>query len=144
MLIRRLASWPRVILLLGPIACVPVHPGPASLSPTSDGPAADRLVRDWNVITRAEIEPTEMLSAYDVVAYRRRPWLVTRGMQPPAEWRSVAPLVYLEGAPYGSCETLKSIAANTVDELRFLDALEATTRFGTGHAAGAILVTLRR
>src|SRR5215831_20036150 len=29
-------------------------------------------------------------------------------------------------------------------ELRFLDALDATTRFGSGYRSGAILVTLRR
>jgi hypothetical protein len=36
------------------------------------------------------------------------------------------------------------LEANVIEEMRFLDKREATTRFGTDHAEGAILVTTRR
>jgi hypothetical protein len=85
-----------------------------------------------------------MLSAYDVVATVRRQWLTGRGAVIVADGRPKGPLVYVEGVAIGSCETLKDFAAVNVEELRFLDAVKATTRFGTGHPAGAILVTLRR
>jgi len=143
-LIRR---WPprlQVLLVIASSGCAGVRPGQASLSPTSDALVADRPARaDRNVITRAEIVPIEMLSAYDVVTTLRRQWLFGRGALTAADGRSEAPRVYVESVLVGSCEALKDIAASAVDELRFLDTREAITRFGTGHT-GAILLTLRR
>jgi hypothetical protein len=103
-----------------------------------------RGLHDRNVITRAEIGPVEHLSAYEVVTTLRRQWLSGHGALAANDGMPEAPRVYVEGIRVGSCEMLKGIAASTVNELRFLDAREATTRFGTGHTAGAILVALRR
>ena len=107
-------------------------------------PEDHRARTDRNVITRAEIGPVEQLSAYEVVTTLRRQWLFGRGALAANDGLPEAPRVYVEGVRVGTCEVLKGIAASTVNELRFLDARDATTRFGTGHTAGAILVTLRR
>ena len=140
MLSSRLTLTSQLFLLLACTACAAVQPSPASLSPTSADSAADRRAHgDWNVVTSADILP-EMKSAYDVLTNRRPRWLHARGMLPSDE----GPLVYLEGVRYGGCEMLKSIEASTIAELRFLDARDATTRFGSGHTSGIILVTLRR
>jgi hypothetical protein len=139
------ASWRHVLLiLLASAACATVQPNSESLSPTRADSAPDRrLGADRNVITRSEILPA-MLSAYDVVQYRRPRWLLGRGTVPSDEGKPETPLVYLEGVRYGTLEALKSINALEVAELRFLDARDATTRLGSGHTTGVILVTLRR
>ena len=49
----------------------------------------------------------------------------------------------MEEAPFGNVNDLRSMDAAEIDELRFLGAADATTRFGTGYPAGAILVFLR-
>jgi hypothetical protein len=141
----RWAKWCQMVLfLLASAACATVQPNPASASPRYAESSADRRTSgDRNVITRAEILPA-MLSAYDVVQYRRPRWLLGRGTLPSDEGQPEAPLVYLEGVKYGNLETLRSINALEVAELRFLDARDATTRFGSGHTNGVIVVTLRR
>jgi hypothetical protein len=140
MRISRLTPRPRWLLLVASSACASIQP---SQAPPSDVFVADRPVRaDRNVITSAEIVPV-MHSAYDVVLNRRPQWLHARGMLPSDEGRPELPLVYLEDIRYGDCSALESIEARAIAELRFLDAREATMRFGAGHGAGAILVTLR-
>ena len=51
--------------------------------------------------------------------------------------------VYLDGFRYGGIESLRSISASDVAEVRWLSSMDATTRFGTGNTAGAIAVTSR-
>ena len=134
-----------VLLLLASAACAAVHPVPTKLSPEFVAATGTPHARnDANVITRAEIMRGEMPSAYDVILYARRQWVRGRGVMTLGEWRADAPIVYLENVRYGTCETLKDIRSDDVAEMRFVDAQDATTRFGTGHTAGVILVTLRR
>jgi len=90
-----------------------------------------------------EIHP-EMRSAYDIVAFRRPEWLVGHGMHQLVVGRIETPTVYLDGVRYGNCEALKTIGAMDVGEVRYLDGLDATTRFGSGNRSGAILVSTRR
>jgi hypothetical protein len=58
--------------------------------------------------------------------------------------RIETPTVYVDGVRYGDCEALKTIQAIDVGELRYLNGIDATTRFGTGNGSGAILVLLRQ
>jgi hypothetical protein len=96
-----------------------------------------------NVITRAEIRE-DMESAYDVIMHRSPQWLMPGGSVRSDNGRPECPMVYVDGIRYGSCESLKSIQAVEVRQLRFLNANDATTLFGSGHGNGAILVTIRR
>jgi hypothetical protein len=48
---------------------------------------------------------------------------------------------YLNSSPLGDVNTLRSVQAASVKEVQFLNAADATTRFGTGHDSGVILVT---
>jgi hypothetical protein len=51
------------------------------------------------------------------------------------------PAVYVDGLPLvRGLAGLADVRAATVHEIRFLSAPEATTRFGTGHEGGAILI----
>ena len=56
---------------------------------------------------------------------------------------SSPPRVVLDGVPWGEVGDLRSLPSSDVRLLEFLDASDATTRFGTGYAGGAILVSTR-
>jgi hypothetical protein len=46
----------------------------------------------------------------------------------------------MEGVNRGGVDQLRLLDATTVAEMRHLNSADATTRFGTGHTWGAILV----
>lgn len=102
-------------------------------------------------ISRAEIE-AEMVrfsTTYDLIRVLRPGMLVTRDVI--RESRSPVTIpqagrgmrVYLDGVPHGGVETLTMIPASSVASVRWLSGVDATIRYGTGNAAGAIVVTTR-
>jgi len=99
--------------------------------------------RDADRITFAEIETLQVATAFEVVQQLRPEFLRTRG---PASVTSAAPVeavVYLDGVRQGGPEALRRIRKQTLREIQYLDSREATTQFGTGHRAGAIMVVTR-
>jgi len=91
--------------------------------------SADRIVA-------AELEAVPQLSAYEAIQRLRPRWLVTRsgGM----------PQVHVNGnIQMGGVEALRTVRAADIQEIRYLNAADATTRFGTNYVSGAILVTTR-
>lgn len=120
------------------MACVLV-PLVAACATTGEG----RGQYDRHRITETELlgleERTPLLSAVQ----RLRPtWLQGRGPTriQGAEDRVV---VYVANQRAGGAEVLARWTTAEVRELEFLDAINATQRFGTGHGAGAILIVLR-
>jgi len=93
--------------------------------------------RNSNLISAEEIAGASGGSAYELVRQLRPSWTVTRG-------GNTEPIAYVDGIRFGSLEDLRNVAVEQVREIRYLDSREATTRFGTGHTAGAIEVTTRR
>jgi hypothetical protein len=99
-----------------------------------------------NVIRAADIARTGASNLYDAVLQLRPQWFSF------ARLRATTPsdlggepaklMIYLEGASYGDIEALKRLAVAGVQEVRFYDALAATNRFGTGHSAGVIAVSM--
>lgn len=51
--------------------------------------------------------------------------------------------VYVDGSRLGGVEALSLIQAQSIVEIRFLSAAEATIKFGTGNSAGTIDITTR-
>lgn len=94
--------------------------------------------RDPNLITAAELADYSNLTCYDVIQRLRPRWLQRRGSDQ-------NPVVYQDGSRVGEAEgVLSGMPVNEVESLRYLDASNATTRYGTGHGAGAIEITTRR
>ena len=125
-------------LTLGSIACVATE---GSSSEIADGGVAATGPRvNRNLVTRSEIRPAEMRSAYDVVTHLRPHWLFRHGVSGHEE----GPLVLVGEVWFGTAASLRDISAETIEEIRYLDARDATTRFGSGHTTGVIVVTLRR
>jgi len=102
------------------------------------GPSGSR-----DVISAAELETVHNLDALLAIERLRPSWLMTRGPVSIQNQASAGIKVYLNGSPQGGVEALTFIRANALGEMRFLSSREATTRFGTGHPDGAILLFSR-
>jgi len=78
----------------------------------------------------------------DAIRRLRPDWLRVRGATSTASGASI--VVYVDGIRVGGTEALGSMSIEGVVELRRLSPTDATTRWGTGHSAGAIEVIRRR
>ena len=95
-----------------------------------------------NRIVRAELEGTSFSSVMDAVRRLRSTWLRPRGQTATGE-RSVM-FVYIDNVRSGDLTRLESIPIDRVDAVVYLSPPDATMRFGTNHALGAIEVIMRR
>ena len=114
-------------------------PAPAdSTARTAPAAPAPRVRRTPDLITAAEIDGTTASDALDLVQRLRPQWLRARAASPGDEV-----VVYVNGGRLGSVSELRSMKAESIREMRFIRSEEAVARFGTGHSAGVILVTMR-
>ncbi|HEX6927347.1 MAG TPA: hypothetical protein VF167_18115 [Longimicrobiaceae bacterium] len=90
-----------------------------------------------DVVTHSELVASGRANLLDYVRLHRPSWLRTRAVTGEV-------VVYLDGIRMGGPEALQEIRPEMVAEVRHLDAREATTRWGTGHTEGAILVVTGR
>lgn len=89
-------------------------------------------------IVADELATVSQLDLYGAIQRLRPAWLRpgTRGQLPE---------VIVDGSPQaGGAEGLRSFRAGDVGQVEYMSASDATTRYGTGYTAGAILVTTRR
>lgn len=114
---------------------------PAGLS-AQDPPKLPKPTKNPDLITRQEIEALpEARTAFEVVTRLRPTWLNTRQgsiTQPPGEV-----VVYVNDVRRGGPAALREVDRLQLGEIRRLRGVDATTRFGTDHEHGAILVKLR-
>jgi hypothetical protein len=97
------------------------------------------------VIVEAEVAAAGVTNALEAVQRLRPAMLRSRAggaSQSNPQGEPIA--VYLDGVKVGGPEQLVSVTALAVKEIRFINAADATTRFGTGHPSGAIMVTTKR
>ena len=96
-----------------------------------------------NVIVESEIPASGAQNALEVIQ-RVRPSML-RARNGTNEETGVMDIVfYIDGVRAGDRQSITSVLATNVKEIRYLAAPDATTRFGTGHPLGAILVTTKR
>jgi hypothetical protein len=95
------------------------------------------------IISEDEIRGSSATNAFEAIQ-QLRPGLLEKDQQRSIDMYSVAEVVvYLNGVRYGNKESLKSISALQIQEIRYLPASEATVKFGTDHAGGAFLIKAR-
>ena len=123
-----------VLLLLSAAGCTG--------SGRAGDPGGDNPGGNPDVITAEQVEQARSASSAYALVERLRPnWLRKHGrssIQNPG-----AIYVYVEGTRYGTVQGLRSISVSNVASMTFLNAAEATTRFGSGHDHGVILVEQR-
>lgn len=95
-----------------------------------------------NMISQEQIqEAGSMSNAYNLVQRLRPNWLRKRGPSSVSSQSDI--VVYVEGSRQGPPSTLRQINVIDVESMEFLSDNEATSRFGSGHDHGAILVHLK-
>jgi len=101
-----------------------------------------------NVISMEEIEASSGSNAYEVIQRLRPNFLRTRGAVhgTPGATNAIEMVdlvVYLNDNRLGASDQLRQIAKTDIREIRYYNSSEATTKWGTGHSAGAIQVVSR-
>lgn len=138
--------------------------GPAARRKT----AAPGVVPPWRqglgraVLMAEEIEASSARTVYELIDTRRPEWLILRGTTSWRETRGTTisgtaagrdlggeesaeadPMtlkVYLDGVLLGGVEELRTLDVSGIASIHRLDPSQATARWGTGHANGAILI----
>jgi hypothetical protein len=101
-----------------------------------DSPSSSR-----NRLFAEDLVGTNDLMLYDALMRLRPMWLQQRG---PTTALGPTPLVvYVDNIRAGTVEFLHNIPVETVREVQYINAGDATTRWGTGVAGGVILVISR-
>ena len=119
------------LLCLSALSCSAATSGSGALTGKS---------RDY--ITEEEIASRSGIATYawDVISQLRPHFLSSHG---PASLREPDPpraTVYVDELYYGPLESLKSLTAVGIKNIQVLSPYDATTRFGTNHVGGAILI----
>ena len=94
-------------------------------------------------ITRAELETVAASDAYEAIQALRSLWLRSRASPTPNE-PNPQPVVYVDGAPRGGLQELRSLSVQDIESINYINGRDATTRWGTGHHAGVIEIRTRR
>ena len=118
--------WMAGVLLVALAACGPS----AGAGPMPRGNA--------RLITQEEIQAATASNLHDLVQRLRPGWIQQRA----AGGEYGYPTVYMGSQAYGGVERLREISLTNVREVRFLDPIEATSRFGRGVPFGVIQVTV--
>lgn len=96
-----------------------------------------RVRSDPNHIIESELEPLYQLSAFESVQRLRPRWFQTR--------TGMLPAVQVDGSVRSdNVDVLQSLRTSDVQEMQYMSAADATTRFGTNYINGLILVTTKR
>jgi outer membrane cobalamin receptor len=111
---------------------------------------------DSNRLTQEQLAGAQVETVFDAVRRLRPNWLRQRAVNSlqggntagaPISVGGSTPssevVVYVDGARVGGPEVLRSIPANAAEAVEYLDGASATSRFGTGNVAGAIVITTR-
>lgn len=114
----------------------------------SGGGGASAAKQNPNLISTEEIVASSASNAYEVIQRLRPSFLRTRGAvhgTPGATnaMEMVDLVVYLNENRLGGSDQLRQISTNDIREIRYFNSSEATTKWGTGHSAGAIQVVSR-
>lgn len=96
-----------------------------------------------NVITTAEIEAANASTAYDVIVKYHANFLRSRGPNSILLKQPKEPTVYLDDVEYGTINSLRSIQASTIAQIRFIEGWDAMTKYGSDHVAGVIQIYTR-
>jgi hypothetical protein len=83
-------------------------------------------------------------SAFDAVERLHRDWLQSRSVTGRSSTGRSYPEVFVDGRPFGPLDSLNQLGTETIEEIRFINPADATTRYGTGYPGGIIEVIMIR
>jgi hypothetical protein len=97
--------------------------------------------RHQNRLTGEEIRATNKDNLFDAIRSLRPNWMARRGRGSLTVAEYVK--VYVDGMQLGPPIAMREMNLTEVTEAVYLSASDATTRYGTGHESGAILISTR-
>lgn len=118
----------------------------AGCSSSTKGSSGSRS--NSNLLTRQELSTANVDNAFDAVQRLRPAFLRARTIAGSGQTSSGAtvvqglPEVFVDGLRKGSPDYLRTIPTREVAEIRYLSAIDATTRYGMNVPAGVIDVKL--
>ena len=127
--------WAAALALM--VVCTACASGGGGGAPGTERGSSTRII-EAEILRLADSVNT----AWEVVQRLRPQWLRSRGQVSVMSGEGDRPIVYVNNARFGEMIVLQNIEALSVREMRFVRAADATTRWGTGHPAGAIEVFL--
>lgn len=137
----RVAALCAAILGMG---CSKQNPETASVPAQAGAPKAS-IRRSENLITSDELSGSTAQNVFQAVQVLRPGWLRSRARTSLGAGGSADGLwVYMDNTRYGGIDALRQLPLTGIIEIRYLDPAEATTRFGTGHTLGAIVIRMTR
>jgi len=83
-------------------------------------------------------------TAYDIIKKLRGNWFSYRGKTSLIGTSNADPTVYVDDQAYGPINSLRSIPASQVTQMRIYRSWEATTKYGTGNMGGVIAVATKQ
>jgi hypothetical protein len=111
-------------------------PAAAAGAATAARPAARRSNR--NALSADELRDSQEKNLYDAIRRMRYFWMQGRGAGSFSQPEVVQ--VYVNGQHAEGASALRQIDPSTVVSVDYLSGIDATSRYGTGHGAGAIIV----
>jgi hypothetical protein len=93
------------------------------------------------VLTADELAGVSELNCFEAVERLRPAWLRTRGRVSYNSQQGVR--IYVNRMLRGYAPEMAQIRTSNVERMQYLSAPEATSRFGTDHVDGAIMITLK-
>ncbi|HEX2168370.1 MAG TPA: hypothetical protein VHG09_14140 [Longimicrobiales bacterium] len=105
--------------------------------------SASRQVVSSDVLTRAEIQASRAPNAYELLQQLRPQFLRSRGALNVSDAAAGYAVVYVNDVHHGDLDSLRAIRIGEIEEIRYIGATDATTRWGTGHTGGVIQVRVR-
>ena len=136
-----------LILAGAATACAPQSaPNPFSGGIPSSSEEFDPTQILPDEISREEIDSRGRndLTAMALIRRLRPTWLTTRGQTSFVDGGASYPVVYIDEIRHGGLPTLHRIPASEILRMEFFNTADATTRWGTGHASGAINIVTGR
>ena len=127
-------TLPALVLVTLGTGCSVATGGGVRTSPRSGG----------DELTGEEIRASTADNLYDAIRQMKPRWLRPRIPSSFSMPESVVPIVYVNNVQFGLIDALYSMHVNEVMHARYVSPADATTRFGTGHVGGAIMVDLTR
>lgn len=97
--------------------------------------------RDRDRLSGDEIRATNKDNLFDAIRALRPQWMNRRGRGTILGQEFV--VVYRDGFAEGPPAVMREMNLQEVTEVVYLNAADATTRYGTGHQNGAILISTR-
>ncbi|HJU89634.1 MAG TPA: hypothetical protein VJ672_09590 [Gemmatimonadaceae bacterium] len=110
----------------------------AACATPGSAPSVDR-----NFVSQQELEPMATANVYQALQRIRPDFLRKNRGRSSINLQNARTVVYIDDARFEELDALRTILCSQVQSIRYIDGRDAVTRYGSGHEAGAIIVTLK-